>query len=188
MTSGRETPQPTGVVLVVIIFVLAMANFVAILDLTIVNVLVPHIAGALAVSPSDGTWAITAYAVAEAITVPLTGWLADRFGPVQVFILCILAFGVFSAACGLASSLTMLILCRIGLGIAGGPLIPLSQTLLYQLVPARYSTQALAVWTMTTIIAPIIGPAVGGILGDSWGWAWAFYINVQNAVVTGVLG
>jgi DHA2 family multidrug resistance protein len=187
MGGGAPRPEIKGLALVAVIVVLAMANFVAILDLTIANVLVPHIAGALAASPSDGTWVITAYAVAEAITVPLTGWLAERFGPVRVFVLCIIAFGVFSALCGMATSLSMLIFCRIALGVAGGPLIPLSQTLLYQLVPPRHATPALAVWTMTTIIAPIIGPALGGILGDTWGWSWAFYINVPFTIVAGLL-
>src|SRR5512141_2269756 len=127
--------EPHGLVLVAIVLVLA--NFLAILDITIVNVLVPQIAGSLAVASSDGTWVITSYAVAEAIMVPLTGWLAGRFGPVRVFVICIAGFGVMSVACGLATSLPMLIAFRILLGICGGPLIPLSQTLLLTVVPRK---------------------------------------------------
>ena len=188
IAAGRAGPppakaEPSSLMLVIIVFVLAMANFLAILDLTIVNVLVPHISGALAVAPSDGTWVITAYAVAEAITVPLTGWLAERFGPVRVFVVAIAGFGVFSALCGMATSLPMLIAFRVALGVCGGPLIPISQTLLLQIVPPRHEITALAAWSMTTIIAPIVGPALGGLIGDSWGWPWAFYIKVPLAAV-----
>ena len=101
--------EPAGLTLVAIIVVLAMANFLAILDITIVNVLVPHIAGTLAVSSSDGTWVITAYAVAEAIMVPLTGWLAERFGTVRVFLWAMAGFGLFSLLCGLSPTLGVIV-------------------------------------------------------------------------------
>src|ERR1700744_6233314 len=102
------------------IFLLALANFMAVLDLTIVNVAVPHIAGSLAVSPNEGTWVITSYAVAEAITVPLTGWLAARFGAARVFVSCIGLFGLCSLLCGLAPSLGTLVIFRILQGLSGG--------------------------------------------------------------------
>ena len=174
--------EPQGLLLVAIVIVLAMANFLAILDLTIANVLVPHISGALAVAPSDGTWVITAYAVAEAITVPLTGWLAERFGPVRVFVVAIVGFGIFSLLCGMATSLPMLIVFRVALGVCGGPLIPLSQTLLLKIVPDRHANGALAAWAVTTVLAPIAGPLMGGLIGDNWGWEWAFYVKVPMAV------
>src|SRR5688572_3614072 len=98
----------------------------AILDLTIVNVAVPHIAGSLAVSPNESTWVITSYAVAEAVTVPLAGWLAARFGAVRMFVVCVLAFGVCSLGCGLATNLPTLIAFRVLQGISGGPLMPMS--------------------------------------------------------------
>ena len=104
--------------------ILAAGNFLAVLDLTIANVLVPHIAGGLASSPSEGTWVITGYGVAEAIMVPLTGWLTERLGPVRVFVVCIAGFGAFSLLCGMATSLDMLIAFRVALGVCGGPLIP----------------------------------------------------------------
>ena len=174
--------EPKGLLLVAIVAVLALGNFLAILDLTITNVLVPHISGSLAVAPSDGTWVITSYAVAEAIMVPLTGWLAERFGPVKVFVSGIVGFGVVSILCGLATSLPMLIVFRILLGICGGPLIPLSQTLLLQIVPPRHEIKALAAWGATTIIAPAAGPLLGGWIGDDWSWPWAFYIKVPFAL------
>jgi DHA2 family multidrug resistance protein len=173
--------------LVAVVIVLALANFLAILDTTIANVLVSHIAGSLATSPSNGTWVITGYAVAEAIMVPLTGWLAGRFGPVKVFTTCIVGFGVFSLFCGMATSLEMLIAFRVLLGICGGPLIPLSQTLLLQTVPQRHMGVSLTVWSMGSVLAPIAGPVIGGMIGDSVYWGWAFYFKVPLAMVIAFL-
>ncbi|MDR3527543.1 MAG: DHA2 family efflux MFS transporter permease subunit, partial [Rhizomicrobium sp.] len=186
-SAALSKAEPSGLKLVAIVLVLAMANFLAILDITIVNVLVPQIAGSLAVSSADGTWVITSYAVAEAIMVPLTGWLAERFGPVRVFVLGIFGFGIMSVFCGLATSLPMLIVFRIMLGICGGPLIPLSQTLLLKVVPQRHEMAALAVWSMTTILAPIAGPALGGIIADQWSWPWAFHFKLPLAIGLSIL-
>jgi DHA2 family multidrug resistance protein len=183
----RDPTHAHGLALALVVIVLAMANFLAVLDLTIVNVLVPQIAGSLAVSSADGTWVITAYAVAEAIMVPLTGWLAERFGPVRVFVICIAGFGVVSVLCGLATTLPMLIAFRILLGICGGPLIPLSQTLLLTVVPTKYEMPALAVWSMTTILAPIAGPALGGFIADQWSWPWAFHFKLPLAIPLALL-
>lgn len=162
-------------------FVLALANFMSVLDSTIANVSVPHIAGGLAVSPNEGTWVITSYSVAEAITVPLTGWLAQRFGAVRVFTAALALFGLFSALCGLAPSLTFLVVCRVLQGLAGGPMIPLSQTLLLRVFPPKLAPQAIGLWSMTTVVAPIAGPLLGGLLCDEAGWPWVFYINVPVA-------
>ena len=181
---GRE---PTGIELVAVVLVLALGNFLAILDLTITNVLVPHIAGGLATSPSNGTWVITSYGVAEAIMVPLTGWLSQRFGPVRVFVSGIVGFGIFSLLCGMATSLPMLILFRILLGVCGGPLIPLSQTLLVKIVPQRHYVAALAAWSVATVLAPVAGPMIGGLIGDNWSWPWAFYIKVPMAAAIAIL-
>ncbi len=178
----RPVAEPKGIMIGVMVFVLAMANFLAILDITIVNVIVPNIAGSLAVSTSDGTWVITAYAVAEAIMVPLTGWIADRFGPVRVFTTCIFAFGIVSILCGLSTSLGMLIFFRVLLGVVGGPMIPLSQTLLLRIIPQRYQVVSLAVWSMMSILAPVVGPALGGYIADNWNWAWAFHFKIALAL------
>ena len=176
-----------GPALIGAIFVLAMANFMAVLDTTIVNVAVPHIAGGLAVSPNEGTWTITSYAVAEAIMVPLSGWLATRFGAVRVFVVSAFAFGFFSALCGIAASLGMLVFSRVLQGLAGGPLMPMSQTLLMRSAPRQYTNLALGLWTMTTILAPVAGPVLGGTISDTIGWPWAFYINVPVSIACGVL-
>jgi DHA2 family multidrug resistance protein len=177
----------TGMSLALAILVLASANFMSVLDLTIVNVAIPHIAGSLAISPTEGTWAITSYAVAEAVTVPLTGWLAARFGAVRVFTIAALGFGALSLLCGLASSLPMLVVCRIMQGLMGGPLMPMSQTLLLRVAPPKQKNLALGLWTMTTILAPVAGPLISGVLSDSWGWPWAFFINVPIAITCATL-
>jgi DHA2 family multidrug resistance protein len=188
MTQDDLMPHTIGgAKLIFAIFVLALANFMAVLDITIVNVAVPHIAGGLAVSPNEGTWTITSYAVAEAIMVPLTGWLAARFGAVRVFVFAAFGFGLFSALCGIAQSLGMLIAARILQGLAGGPLMPMSQTLLMRTTPPKHANIALGLWTMTTILAPIAGPVLGGTISDTIGWQWAFYINVPVAIACGVL-
>lgn len=171
-----------GFELAAAIFVLSTANFMAILDLTIVNVAVPHIAGALAVSPNEGTWVITSYAVAEAITVPLSGWLATRFGAVRVFVVAAFAFGLFSTLCGFAPSLSMLVFFRVLQGLAGGPLMPMSQTLLLRIAPPDKSNMAMGLWMMTTILAPVAGPVLGGTIVDTIGWPWAFYINIPVSI------
>ena len=162
---------------------LAMANFVAVLDTTIANVSVPNIAGALGASSSQGTYVITSYAVAEAITVPLTGWLANRFGTVRVFALALLTFGLCSALCGLATSMSMLVLFRVFQGLGGGPLMPLSQTLLLRIFPKEKAPTAIGLWSMTTLVAPVLGPILGGVLCDRLHWAYIFYINVPVALV-----
>lgn len=169
-------------------FVLAMANFMAILDTTIANVALPHIAGSLAASPNEGTSVITFFAVAEAITIPLTGWLAQRFGMVKVFFGSMASFGLFSALCGIAPTLPILIFFRILQGMAAGPMMPLSQGLLLRIVPPKQHAMATSLWAMTVIVAPIAGPLLGGWIADNVGWAWCFYINVPVAVLSVVLG
>jgi DHA2 family multidrug resistance protein len=176
-----DAPLKGGLLWLVAI-TLAGANFIAVLDMTIANVSVPHIAGSLGISPSQGTWVITSYAVAEAITVPLTGWLASRFGAVRVFTTAMACFGLFSALCGMANSFGMLVLGRILQGIAGGPLIPLSQTLLLRIFPKEKAAGATALWAVTTLVAPILGPILGGWLCDNYSWPLIFLINVPLAL------
>lgn len=142
--------------------ILAMANFLAVLDTTIANVSVSNIAGSLGTSTSQGTYVITSYAVAEAISVPLTGWLASRFGAVRVFATCFILFGLLSILCGMATSMNMLVLFRVLLGLSGGPLMPLSQTLMLRIFPKEKGHAAIGLWSMTTLVAPILGPILGG--------------------------
>jgi DHA2 family multidrug resistance protein len=177
-------PQPlSGVRLIAAAFALALANFVVVLDATIANVSVPHIAGGLAVSPTQGTWVITSYAVADAISVPLTGWLAMRFGTVRWFIISIAGFGLFSFLCGISRTLDGLIIFRILQGLSGGPLMPLSQILLLRIFPKEKAGIGLAIWAMTTTTAPIVGPILGGWISDNWTWPWIFFINLPVVAI-----
>lgn len=185
-SKGIDAPL-TGGMLWAAAVILAAANFIAVLDMTIANVSVPNISGALGAATSQGTWVITSYAVAEAITVPLTGWLAARFGAVRVFVIAMALFGACSALCGLSTSLGMLVFARICQGFAGGPLMPLSQTLLLRIFPKEKAGAAMGLWAMTTLIAPVLGPILGGYLCDEYSWPWIFYMNVPIAFVCAVI-
>lgn len=179
MSFGGAGPAPLkGGRLAFAGFALALSNFVVVLDITIANVAVPHISGALAVSPTQGTWVLTSYAVAEAICVPLTGWLARTFGAVRVFLMALAGFGLFSMLCGVSTTLPALIAFRVAQGLCGGPIMPMTQTLLLRIFPPDKGGQALGLWAMTTVVAPIAGPICGGIISDNWSWHWLFFINI----------
>jgi DHA2 family multidrug resistance protein len=189
--SARAEPEQagplTGGTLLVAALLIGLGNFLVVLDTTIANVSVPTIAGALGVSSTQGTWVITSYAVAEAITVPLTGWLARRFGAQRVFQTCYLAFAAISLLCGLSHSLGMLLGCRVLLGLVGGPIMPLSQMLLLRVYPKEKATQGTVLWAMTTLVGPVAGPILGGMICDSIGWEWIFFIKVPVALAGGLL-
>ncbi len=179
--------QPlTGRRLMLATLTLSGANFMVVLDTTIANVSIPHIAGSLGAAPNQATWTITSYAVADAITVLLAGWLAQRFGAIQAFMAALIGFAVFSLLCGLSVTLDMLVACRIGQGLCGGPLIPLSQTLLLRIYPLEKRTQGMAFWSMTTMLGPVVGPVCGGLISDGLSWHWIFLINLPIAALCGV--
>ncbi|WP_343597665.1 DHA2 family efflux MFS transporter permease subunit [Acinetobacter sp.] len=180
---GTPFAELSGGRLLLAAFVIALSNFMVVLDTTIANVSVPHISGNLAISTSQGTWVITSYAVAEAICVPLTGWLAGRFGTVRVFVMSLIGFTVFSLLCGLSTSLEMLVFCRIGQGLFGGPLMPISQALLMRIFPPEKHAQAMGLWAMTTVVGPILGPILGGWISDNLSWHWIFFINIPVGII-----
>lgn len=184
-----EDGQLSGAALGFAAITLALANFMVVLDTTIANVSVPHMAGSLGISPSQGIWIITSYAVAEAVSVPLTGWLAGRFGAVKSFLWCMVGFTLFSVLCGLSSSFVMLVAARIGQGLFAGPIMPLSQTLLLRIFGRKKSGSAMGIWSVTTVIAPVLGPIFGGIISDNYAWSWIFFINVPVAgfIIFGVV-
>jgi len=157
---------------------LSAATFMNVLDTSIANVSLPAISGDLGVSSTQGTWVITSFAVANAIAVPLTGWLTQRFGQVRLFMASVLLFIISSWLCGLAPNMTMLIAFRALQGFVAGPMIPLSQTLLLSSYPKAKAGLAMAMWSMTTLVAPVMGPLLGGWITDNISWPWIFYINI----------
>jgi len=171
-------PPLTGSARVLGTIALSAATFMNVLDTSIANVSLPAISGDLGVSPVQGTWVITSFAVANAIAVPLTGWLTQRIGQVRLFMASVLLFVLASWLCGLAPNMTMLIAFRALQGFVAGPMIPLSQTLLLSSYPAAKAGLAMAMWSMTTLVAPIMGPLLGGWITDNITWPWIFYINV----------
>jgi MFS transporter, DHA2 family, multidrug resistance protein len=162
---------------------LSAATFMNVLDTSIANVSLPAIAGDLGVSPNQGTWVITSFAVANAIAVPLSGWLSDRFGQVRLFVGSVVLFVIASLLCGLAPNMTTLIAFRAFQGFVAGPMIPLSQSLLLSSYPKALAGLAMAMWAMTTLIAPVLGPLLGGWITDNIHWPWIFYINIPVGVV-----
>ena len=166
---------------------LSLATFMNVLDTSIANVSIPAIAGDMGVSPSQGTWVITSFAVANAISVPLTGWLTQRFGQVRLFVMSVLLFVVASWLCGLAPNIELLIAFRVLQGLVAGPMIPLSQTLLLASYPPAKAGMAMAMWGMTVLVAPVAGPLLGGWITDNISWPWIFYINIPVGIFAAAL-
>jgi DHA2 family multidrug resistance protein len=181
--AAPETAPLQGAELVLGTIALSLATFMNVLDSSIANVSIPAIAGDLGVSPSQGTWVITSFAVANAISVPLTGWLTQRFGPVRLFVSGIVLFVIASWLCGLAPNIGMLIAFRVLQGFVAGPMIPLSQTLLLSSYPRAKAGSAMAMWAMTVLVAPVAGPLLGGWITDNISWPWIFYINIPVGIV-----
>jgi DHA2 family multidrug resistance protein len=159
-------------------------TFMEVLDTTVVNVSLPHIAGSLSASVDEATWALTSYLVANAIVLPMTGWLANYFGRKRILMLAVGGFTCASALCGLATNLPMLILFRIIQGTTGGALQPLSQAVMLEAFPPQDRGKAMGFWGLGIVVAPMLGPVLGGWLTDNYSWRWVFYINIP----VGVLG
>src|SRR3954468_8664394 len=168
---GAGMPPPmTGVLLAVTAIALALGTFMQVLDSTIANVSLPTIAGNLGVSADQGTWVVTAFAVANGASVPLTGWLMGRYGVVKTFVGSVVLFTIASFLCGISWNLPSLIGFRILQGAVSGPMIPGSQALLIMIFPPQKRGTALAIWSMTTLVAPICGPILGGYISDNSSW------------------
>lgn len=166
---------------------LAIGSFMNVLDMTIVNVSLSHIAGDFAVAPDQGTWVITSYAVAEAIFLPLIGWLTKRLGIIKQYIGATLLFTLASMLCGISPTYEFLLAMRILQGVVGASMIPLSQTLMLQLYPKEKKGIALGIWSMTIVIAPVVGPVLGGWVTDTASWRWCFYINLPFGIISSLI-
>lgn len=176
-----------GAPLVLLTIAVAFSTFMEVLDMTIVNVAVPHISGSLGVSASEGTWTISSYSLASAIMQPLTGWIARRFGEVRTFVVSVMLFVLFSMLCGMATSMPMLVFARLMQGAGSGPMVALSLTLLLSSYPKERQGVALALWAMTVVVAPIFGPILGGWITDNLSWPWIFYINLPVGILAGII-
>jgi len=176
-----------GSALAITAIALSLGTFMQVLDTTIANVSIPTISGNLGASSDQGTWVITSFAVANGISVPLTGWLMQRFGIVRTFVASVLAFTLASFLCGVAWNLSSLIAFRVLQGAFSGPMVPGSQALLLMLFPPARKGVALALWSMTTLVAPIAGPILGGWISDNASWPWIFYINVPVGLAVAAL-
>ena len=161
---------------------LGLASFMAVVDITIANVSVPTIAGNLGVSSDEGEWIITSFAIANAICIPLTGWLSRRFGQVRLFIAAVAAFTLASMLCGLAQSFDSLLACRVLQGAVSGPIVPLSQALLVAVFPKEKQALAVAMWAMTNMAGPVAGPLLGGWITDQFSWPWIFLVNLPVGI------
>ncbi|HUN75721.1 MAG TPA: DHA2 family efflux MFS transporter permease subunit [Steroidobacteraceae bacterium] len=161
-----------------------LASVLQALDTTIANVALPHIRGSLSATLEQMAWVLTSYIVASAIMTPLAGWLAGQYGRKKVLVLSIAVFTLMSALCGMAQSLTQIVLFRALQGIGGAALVPLSQAVLLDINPPERHGRATAVWAMGVLIGPIIGPALGGWLTDNYSWRWVFYINIPFGILS----
>jgi DHA2 family multidrug resistance protein len=164
-----------------------VAVFMEVLDTSIANIALPHIAGSLSATPEEATWVLTSYLVANAIVLPMTGWLGNYFGRKRVLLSCIVMFTIASVLCGLAWSLPTLVLARILQGVGGGAMVPIAQSIMLESFPPQKRGVAMAAFAQGVVVAPILGPVIGGWITDSYSWRWIFYINVPVGIFAVVM-
>ena len=164
-----------------------LGTFMEVLDTTVVNVSLQHIAGSLSVTPEEATWVLTSYLVANAIVLPLTGWLGNYFGRRNVLLASVGGFTIFSFLCGIAPNLPLLIVFRVFQGATGGGLQPLSQAILMEAFPPEKRAKAMAFWALGIVVAPMLGPVLGGWITDSYSWRWLFYINIPIGIAAVIM-
>ena len=184
MPSASEQPHINPwIVAVAVMF----ATFMEVLDTTVVNVSLPHIAGSLSASIDEAAWALTSYLVANAIILPMTGWIANYFGRKRTLLAAVFGFTAASFLCGLATSLPMLIFFRVVQGATGGALQPLSQAVMLEAFPPQDRGKAMAFWGLGIVVAPMLGPVIGGYLTDNFSWRWVFYINLPVGLASVIM-
>ena len=180
-TNLREFPEVNRWVIAVAVM---LSTFMEVLDTTVVNVSLPHIAGNLAATVDEATWALTSYLVSNAIVLPLTGWLSNFFGRKRMLLISIAGFTVSSVFCGLAPNLPFLIFFRVIQGACGGGLQPISQAILLESFPPEERGKAMGFWGLGIVVAPLLGPVLGGWLTDNYSWRWVFYINIPIGIAS----
>src|SRR3981189_3658980 len=164
-----------------------LATFMEVLDTSVANVSLTHIAGNLSASTDEATWVLTSYLVSNAVILPASSWLSRRFGRKRFLITCITIFTLASVLCGLATSLGFLILARIIQGAGGGALQPVSQAVMLETFPPEKRGAAMSIYAMGVVVAPILGPTLGGWLTDNYSWRWVFYINIPVGIASIVM-
>ena len=178
---GREVARPSSPW--VVAPTVGLAAFMEVLDISIVNVSLQHVAGSMAATPDEATWILTSYLVTNAIVLPISGWLSEAFGRKRYFLSCIVGFSITSLFCGIAPTLPLLILARGLQGMTGGGLQPMAQAFLADAFPPEKRGQAFAMYGLAVVFAPAIGPTVGGWITDNWDWRWVFLLNVPVGLV-----
>src|SRR5713226_1986883 len=168
----------------IIVISVMFATFMEVLDTTVVNVSLPHIAGNLSATPEEATWALTSYLAANAIVLPITGWLANYFGRKRLLMTAVVGFTTASFFCGFAPTLAWLVIFRILQGLSGGVLQPVSQALMLEAFPREQQGKAMGVWGLGIVVAPMLGPVLGGWLTDNYSWRWIFYVNIPIGVIS----
>src|SRR6266567_1185081 len=184
--SSQPLPRPDINPWLIAIAVMS-STFMEVLDTTVVNVSLPHIAGNLSATTDEATWTLTSYLVANAIILPMTGWLAQRFGRKRLLMASVTGFTTASFFCGLAPNLPTLIIFRVIQGACGGGLQPLSQALLLEAFKPEDRGKAMGFWGLGIVFAPMLGPVIGGWLTDSYSWRWVFYINLPVGIASIVM-
>ena len=164
-----------------------LGTFMEVLDTTVVNVALPHIAGSLSASIDETTWVLTSYLVSNAIVLPMTGWLANYFGRKRILMMSVFGFTIASLACGLAPNLPTLIIFRVIQGATGGGLQPLSQAIMLEAFPSEKRGKAMAFWALGIVVAPMLGPVLGGWITDTYTWRWVFYINLPVGILATIM-
>jgi DHA2 family multidrug resistance protein len=168
----------------VIAMTVTLATFMEVLDTSIANVALPHIAGSLSVSVHESTWVLTSYLVSNAVVLPLTGWLSSIIGRKRFYMSCVVLFTMSSALCGMATSIEQLVFFRVLQGLAGGGLQPSEQAILMDTFPPARRGIAMAVYTLAILVAPVLGPTLGGYITENYSWRWIFYINIPVGVIS----
>jgi MFS transporter, DHA2 family, multidrug resistance protein len=171
----------------IVALTVTLATFMEVLDTSIANVALPYVAGGMAVGRSQSTWVLTSYLVANAIVLPLSGWLMGLFGRKRFYMTCVVLFTISSALCGAAPNIQLLIIFRILQGLGGGGLQPSEQAILVDTFPPSKRGMAMAMYGVAVVVAPILGPVLGGYISDNYSWRWIFYINIPVGIVSLIL-